>query len=124
MEHESEAKLRSGVLRRHPLLRLMYRLELAWVRASGRRAEDRMVRSCRKIIANYASVASLVREAYGHSLEIELMPYAAVTAFDPQENPQSPPELPGEPRDPLIVAVSRHDGRKGVDVLIRALSGL
>jgi glycosyltransferase involved in cell wall biosynthesis len=123
IEHESVAKRGSGVLRRHPLLWLMYLLEVVWVRAFAKHVERRAYRACRRVLVNYESVASLLRAAYGEEVAIQRIPYCTATAFD-SEPAASPPEFRGDPQAPLIVAVSRHDGRKGLDVLINALAGL
>jgi glycosyltransferase involved in cell wall biosynthesis len=69
----------------------------------------------------------LLTQAYGPGLAIRRLTYSPPTAF---RDPPPPGALPaplngfGNRAAPLIVSVSRHDGRKGLDVLLRALARL
>jgi glycosyltransferase involved in cell wall biosynthesis len=81
------------------------------------------------VLVNYDSVARLLSREYGSGLAIRRIPYAAVTAFDP--DPAAAPTRPPPPiaaleraPGPLIVSVSRHSPNKGLDVLLRALGSL
>jgi glycosyltransferase involved in cell wall biosynthesis len=129
IEHETVAKLSSEVIRASPRLLLWHRIELAWARAVSVRVERRAFRACAVVRVNYESVRKLLEEAYGPGLNIRCGPYAAATAFRDEAAATDEP-LPeplaqlADPAAPLIVCVSRHDGRKGVDVLIRALAGM
>src|SRR5262249_20899336 len=80
------------------------------------------------VIVNYESVRQLFIEEFGAGAEIRRLPYAAEAAFLPRLSDGAPPPAAVaalEPRGaPLIVSVSRHDARKGVDVLLRALGQL
>jgi glycosyltransferase involved in cell wall biosynthesis len=79
------------------------------------------------VLVNYESVRALLRESRGPELEIRQIPYASELAFR-GTTPRAP--VPDEVARlepagaPLILSVSRHDPRKGVDVLLRALAGL
>jgi glycosyltransferase involved in cell wall biosynthesis len=127
VEHEIAAKGASGVVKASSSLRLLHRTELAWTRHVALRYERSAFRSVEAIVVNYESVRTLLEEAYGPGLKIRRLTYSAPLAF---REPLSPAPLPehlghfGDPDAPLIVAVSRHDGRKGLDVLIEALARL
>jgi glycosyltransferase involved in cell wall biosynthesis len=78
------------------------------------------------VVVNYDSVIEILQRPYG-PLPIRKLPYSAPTAFDPvmADSPLPAPLTGfGDSSAPLIVSVSRHDGRKGLDVLIRALASL
>jgi glycosyltransferase involved in cell wall biosynthesis len=126
-EHEVAAKGASRVVEASPTLRLRHRTDLAWTRHVALRFERNAFRSADAIVVNYESVRTMLQEAYGPGLNIRRLAYAAPLAF---RDPLAPVPLPrhleqlGDPAAPLIVSVSRHDGRKGLDVLIAALAGL
>jgi glycosyltransferase involved in cell wall biosynthesis len=79
------------------------------------------------MVMNYESSRRLFLAAYGPGAPTRKLPYASKAAFAD--------DVPGTPPDPtrlhvpagsapLIVSVSRHDPRKGLDVLLQALAGL
>jgi glycosyltransferase involved in cell wall biosynthesis len=81
------------------------------------------------VLYNYESVRRLVTAKFGHALPLHRALYAAESAFLGEDGGagHGAVELDGlerlEPRDaPLVVAVSRHDPRKGIDVLLDALA--
>ncbi len=132
LEHECRAKL-SGVDRTDHGLHswLRYRAEYLWIRAVADRSERHGYERSRLVLVNYESVARLLGDAYGLRTEMRRLPYASTTAFrETETDPHTPPPLPSPlaglapPGAPLIVAVSRHDPRKGIDLLLRALAGL
>ncbi len=109
--------------------RLASRLEYAIVKRAIARCEGRFFAEARLILLNYDSVHRLFERDYGPVANVRKLPYAAETAFleeDGGELPPAPDAIAAlEPRDaPLIVSVSRHDPRKGLDTLLRALAGL
>ena len=127
-EHETRAKIR-GLTSAHgrwAKVRLM--LELLWIRLAVNPSERRGLRQARLVLVNYKSVEAIVRAAYGDAIRFGKIAYASEMAFARAASERIlPPEpLAGlAPRDaPLIVAVSRQDARKGVDVLLRALARL
>jgi glycosyltransferase involved in cell wall biosynthesis len=108
--------------------RLLYRLELAWVRRAVARYEADGYRGSRLVLVNYESVRRLLVASYGIGDKIRKLSYASEAAFRQEPGPTSEAWRgvaeagPGEA--PRVVAVSRHDPRKGVDVLLRALARL
>lgn len=105
--------------------RLRYRTFYLWVRAIVDRIEGRGYRRSQLILCNYESVRRLLLESYARLPDIRKIPYTSESAFlDEREFS----ELPSAIDDlsckeaPLLVSVSRHDARKGIDVFIRALS--
>jgi glycosyltransferase involved in cell wall biosynthesis len=113
--------------------RLHYRGWLAWVRLVDDAIEGRGYADSRVVLVNYESVRRLLTEAYGPGLEIRKVPYAPVSAFG-GGGARGAAGLGGAggghaisrgpPRPPLVVAVSRHDPRKGLDLLLFALAEL
>jgi glycosyltransferase involved in cell wall biosynthesis len=127
IEHETQAKLGDSVVRRSPWWWALHRLELAWVRNVTAPIEARTYTRCRTVVVNYESVARTLEEYYGAGLPTQRLTYSPPTATS---DPPPPGPLPaplegfGDPSAPLIVTVSRHDGRKGLDLLIEALTEL
>jgi glycosyltransferase involved in cell wall biosynthesis len=100
-----------------------------WMRLIGARVERDGYRSSRVVFVNYESVRRLVEATCGAGVEIRTLPYAAPAAFHAVQTGdagRAPAEIAAlEPAQaPLIVCVSRHDPRKGNDVLLRALAQL
>jgi glycosyltransferase involved in cell wall biosynthesis len=124
-EHEVAAKLDSAVIQQGLRHRVFHQLELAWVRAVTNPVERRSCRSLPTLIVNYESVRAELERRYG-PLAIRRLGYTPPTGFaDPPTRAPLPKGAQiGDPAVPLIVSVSRHDGRKGVEVLIAALAGL
>jgi glycosyltransferase involved in cell wall biosynthesis len=128
--------------------RLRYRAWLAWVRLVDDAIEGRSYARSRVVLVNYESVRRLLTEAYGPGLEIRKVPYAAESAFEGggaggatglrgaaglggaagaggARGAGGGHAISGGPtRAPLVVAISRHDPRKGLDLLLFALAEL
>ncbi len=124
--HETRGKLR-GVGRPHGLwAHLVLRWELLWTQLTVDPSERRGVRASDLVLTNYDSVRRIVDAELGPGIRFGKVTYASELAFLHKEADRPP--LPGvlaglEPRDaPLILSVSRHDARKGLDVLLRALA--
>ncbi len=109
--------------------RIRYWAEHLWVRMVVERYERIGYMGSARVLFNYDSVRQLLLAKYPISGKCKKLPYTSESAF--QWDVASP--RPGEPdaiahlqpRDaPLLLAVSRHSPRKGVDVLIRALGRL
>jgi glycosyltransferase involved in cell wall biosynthesis len=100
--------------------------DLAWFAAVVARYEREAVRGSGRILVNYESVRKRLAAEYGARLPFRKIPYTSDSAFRPERaldcpSPgESPPRIP-EGDGPLLLALSRHDPRKGVDVLLRAL---
>jgi glycosyltransferase involved in cell wall biosynthesis len=124
---EAAAKLASRIVQAEQPWGALYRIELAWVRHITATIEGRAYRSLPVVLVNYESVRAQLEAAYGPGLRIRRITYSPPTAL---HDPPPPAPLPaplegfGDPGAPLIVSVSRHDGRKGIDVLIDALASL
>jgi glycosyltransferase involved in cell wall biosynthesis len=125
--HESDAKV-GGLRANHGLRKgIGYRVVDLWVRAVASPSERRGYSASRLVLVNYESVRDLVAGLCGPGLEIRRLPYAAPAAFRAADSYERAPVPDSIARlrstgAPLIVSVSRHDPRKGVDVLLRALA--
>jgi glycosyltransferase involved in cell wall biosynthesis len=124
--HETRAKL---LQRNLPLLaRLQLHLEVLWVRLSVEPSERGGYRNADLTVPNYDNVRALVEAEFGPGIRFGKMTYASEQAFlGDGADEASPPALLTElqPSDaPLIASVSRHDARKGLDVLLSALAQL
>lgn len=109
--------------------RLRYGADHLWIRLAVERWERVAYRESHRVLLNYDSVRRLVEARYGDAARCVKLAYAAEAAFlreDPAaagiEAEARPGPAPGCP--PLIVAVSRHEPRKGCDVLLAALDRL
>jgi glycosyltransferase involved in cell wall biosynthesis len=129
MAHEHRAML-SGLTREHGALNaLRFSTRYLWTRVVADGGERRGYEASRVVFVNYTATHELLRTSYGDGVEIRRLPYASEAAFTQPEArpaPRAPEHLARlEPRNaPLVVAVSRHDPRKGLDVLLRALAAM
>ncbi|MGH9442565.1 MAG: glycosyltransferase family 4 protein, partial [Thermoanaerobaculia bacterium] len=89
------------------------------------RYERRAYHDSDVVLVNYDSVRRLFDEKWGPRA-VRKIPYTSDSAFSPEVPGGVPPAIEAlEPREaPLIVSVSRHDPRKGVDRLLHALADL
>ncbi len=121
MVDESAGKW-EGINRSHPLrLRLRNGIEYLWARLVLAGYERRLLQQTDLLLTNYLAVERKIQEAQGSEFRLRKVPYASERSL--MGDAELPAELT-EPGAPLIVSVSRHDPRKGVDVLIRALAEL
>ncbi|HWC01980.1 MAG TPA: glycosyltransferase family 4 protein [Methylomirabilota bacterium] len=129
LEHEARARFR-GYRKVHGLgPRLSTAFELAWMRGLIYRRERWAYRRARLVAINYDSVRRLLETACGAGIPFRRMAYASEAAFlhEGRNGPGIAPDAVAAlaPADaPLIVSVSRHDPRKGVDVLLGTLARL
>ena len=114
--HEAEGKASAAG---RPLHRAVFRAERLWIETVVCRQERRAYRDSRLVLVNYDSVRRRLLAEHGTGAETRQTPYCADSAFL-----DAAPDVALPPDDPLIVAVSRHDPRKGVEVLVRALGAL
>jgi glycosyltransferase involved in cell wall biosynthesis len=93
-----------------------------WVALAVEAWERRAYLGSRVILINYESVGRLIRKRHGPEARLQLMPYAAESAFFDRAPAR---KAFGRPlMVPLIAAISRHEPRKGVDILLHALARL
>src|SRR5215510_4178839 len=129
IEHEHRGK-RLGLNRDHGLTsRLSAKAEYHWIKRVIGRYERQAYFGSRAVLYNYESTRRLLLERFGAGMRFRKLPYSSETSFTRQDDARQPDPIGSiarlEPREaPLVVAVSRHDPRKGVDVLLRALSRL
>ena len=129
-EHELRGKVRGADAAAGYQDRLRYRAELFWAERVLRRYERAVYTQPRMVLVNYESVRRNFFSQYGSGAEVRRIAYASEAAFRHEgEREQAIAALPAitalRPTDaPLIVSVSRHDPRKGLDVLLRALADL
>ena len=128
--HEADAKRLSPVVRARLSTRIGGNAEALWARTAVSAYERRTFRACRTVVVNYESVRRLLEDAYGAgTMEIRRLTYAAPVAFHPELEldtaiEPAPLNALADPEAPLVLATSRHDGRKGLDVLLHALAAL
>jgi glycosyltransferase involved in cell wall biosynthesis len=110
---------------------------MLWTRLVVEREERQVYHKADLLTYNYDSVRRLFIERHGEGVEMRKLPYTSESAFlheDAEESLRGRIEAPSCLTDwrgtdslsdaPLIVAVSRHDPRKGIDELLRALERL
>jgi glycosyltransferase involved in cell wall biosynthesis len=131
---ETGSKLRAT--RRHHGLRgaLYFAFEHGWSRVVMRGYERRMLAGSDIVLTNYRSVSDGLARAYPIAERLRMVPYTAESAFLNGHAADAPGGAPADATDgldalipadaPLIVSVSRHDPRKGLDVLLAALARL
>jgi glycosyltransferase involved in cell wall biosynthesis len=126
--HETQGKLRGLRGARMTLMRLQHEWELLWTRLTVDPSERRGYRGSDVVLVNYDSVREIIHRQFGSGISFGKMTYASETAFlrstaKRSKMPEAIARL--EPKDaPLLVAVSRHDPRKGLDILLRALANV
>jgi glycosyltransferase involved in cell wall biosynthesis len=124
--HEALAKLASAFKNYGLSARFVQLVETVWNRLVIHRYEANWHRRVRAVYVNYDSVDRLIRETFGPDIPIRHLPYAPETAFrEPELSALPVPATIARLRAtgaPLIVAVSRHDPRKGLATLLRALA--
>ena len=104
--------------------RASYAAQWLWAGAVSARLERAGLTGSAAVYANYDVVRRLIQERYGAGIEVEHAPYATERAFEDLWTGPEPPEAAAlEPRDaPLLLTMSSHNGRKGVDVVIEAIA--
>ena len=127
MAREAQAKVH-GLSAAHGFFRrLGFRAELLWTRLILDPLERRGYVGSRLVLVNYECVRRHLVQSYGLRVEIRKIPYSSESAFLDQGGSLDAPDVVRQPRSsgtPVIVSVSRHDPRKGIDVLLHALARL
>jgi glycosyltransferase involved in cell wall biosynthesis len=119
--HESRAKVRGASPAHDRRARFSAHVEDLWTRSVAQRYERRAHLGARLVVVNYESVRRLVVAKYPVASKCRRLPYTSESAFAPTETAAV---LRHDGGPPLVAAVSRHDPRKGVDVLLHALARL
>lgn len=119
--------MQDGLRAHHGLAdRARYRAWERWVRSVDDAIEGRGYAGSRVVLVNYESVRRILLSAYGPRLNIRKLPYAAPDAFAGHwpltASVPGPVAALDPPAAPLIVAASRQDPRKGIDLLLLALA--
>ena len=127
--HEASVHIRQSRLEYGLAAWLYFRFRFAWTMIATGRLERSGYEGSRLILVNYESVRRLLLDQFDLKVEIRRIPYAPAAAFSDSETIDSyhPGGLLDKPHlntAPLVVSVSRHTPRKGVDILIRALAEL
>ena len=127
IEHEYASRAR-GIGPAHGVwMRARYRAELWWARWFVARCERLAHQRSHLVAMNYESSRRLFLAAYGPGAASRKLPYASKAAFkkdDPGARVNRALAGVSDGPAPLIVSVSRHDPRKGLDVLLHALADL
>ncbi len=123
--HESAGVLRGLSPSHGHVFSLKRRIDHLWITLVLGYHEKKACRQSRLVIVNYAAVRQLLHSQYGIGSDVRSLPYAPESAFLRDDGGPVWRQAQRRPAAvPLIVAVSRHDPRKGNDVLIRALARL
>jgi glycosyltransferase involved in cell wall biosynthesis len=117
-EHELLGKIRGLNPAHNSWERATRRAEYFWIPVMSACERVAYTRS-RLVLVNYESVKSDILLRHGPGAPIAKVPYTAETAFIDSETGRTGDDSPALP---LIVSVSRHDPRKGIDVLLRAMA--
>jgi glycosyltransferase involved in cell wall biosynthesis len=107
-----------------PWQRLGFAAELAWTRLVRERFERRSYAEARLVLVNYESVRRVLAERYGIGAKVRKLTCAPESAFLEPSGRSRPAAGARTSDEPTIVAVSRHDARMGLDVLVDALGRL
>jgi len=111
---------------------LRYLGRYAAARTIGTRYERAGYDASCLLLVNYEAVRRLLHEQFGARWDIRRVPYASDTAFGGADTAQAPEPapvpvpgtIPADDGTPLLLCISRHDARKGIDVLLGALAEL
>jgi glycosyltransferase involved in cell wall biosynthesis len=109
-----------------PRARAKFALEQAWIRGVVLPYERRAYREADRVLVNYRTVRGLIETRFGPEIRCDVVPYSIEKDFEsgPPPAPMRADPAPSSARPPAILCIARHDPRKGVDVLLRALDSL
>ena len=124
-EHEARGKLKGVSHGYSRFNRMWYRAQLCWIKLMVRRYEQQAYLDSHLVLINYKLVRQIVVAQYGSGVNFRKLPYTSKSAFLSNEAEAFAMRDDFSSSDtPLIVSVSRHDARKGIDVLLNALAKL
>lgn len=103
---------------------IKYSIEKLIIEMSSSKLEEETLSFSDKLICNYRSVEKLIQDEYSSKILFELMDYCPLTSFDPVQTQHSIIDSESTNTYVHIVSLSRHDPRKGLDVLIKAIEYL
>jgi glycosyltransferase involved in cell wall biosynthesis len=86
--------------------------------------EAKGYRNAKVVLVNYNKVQSDLEKSFGRPLRYRKIAYCAESAFLTNLPNPAPECLLPPGSQPLIVVISRHDSRKGIDVMLKALHEL
>ena len=124
--NHGEGKLR-GLNDSHSLWqKFRVHAEKRWTRFATTPLERHAYSKAQMIIVNYNCVEEQLIDEFDTGVEIRQLPYASEEAFLCKPAAAVPAAIRAlQPKEaPLIVSLSRHDPRKGMEILIRALGRL
>jgi glycosyltransferase involved in cell wall biosynthesis len=108
--------------------RVRFLAEHAWVLLALGRYEREAYEAPGRVLLNYESVRAMLGRRYRLGSRARRVPYASEVAFDRDgglaDDGGRPASTPEAGLPPHVVCVSRHEPRKGIDVLLRALAVL
>lgn len=99
------------------------RAEAVLYRLTTRHAEVRAYRGADLVCVNYDAVRRELERSLGAGIRFHRLPYASDTAFRHAAR-RPPPRLTAAHRPTRIVALARHDERKGLHLLLEALASM
>jgi glycosyltransferase involved in cell wall biosynthesis len=122
---EARAKLDGARFRGSPLHAALFHAEHVWAGLVVERWERVAYERSNLILCNYHSVVRLIERRFPLHAPVRLASCSPEASFlaDASSGCPDAGRAPGS-NAPLIVCVSRHDPRKGNDVLLRALASL
>ncbi|MEP7272000.1 MAG: glycosyltransferase family 4 protein [Acidobacteriota bacterium] len=126
LRHEYLAKLRGALGGVSLLAKGVQSVEFAVVHYLRGRYERPHLLQSDAVLVNYDSVSRIIASEYGPNIQCRKMPYCSETAFLTGVEGPAPEGLRAfkAPEAPLIVAVARHDPRKGIVHLLEAFAQL
>lgn len=119
---EASARLAGSIPAHGRWRRWQNYIEYLWVRDVLDPRERDGYQASQLILVNYESVRRFLLDGYAQSETIRLAPYSSEMALLRSVSVSRRNDTANAP--PLIVSLSRHDARKGIEILVKALAAL